>query len=251
MFANQKSLLVALMAAASTGGTAVDVRAQAAAISQPVAVLELFTSQGCSSCPPADTVLKSYVGRGDIIALSFSVDYWDYLGWKDTLASPKYTRRQRAYAVIRGDGQVYTPQVVVNGGQHVVGSSTGEIEAAIKSSSAEFAKQRVPVRVSMAGGELSIDLGGVTKTANQAIDGTVWLAVVQPEATVAVRGGENGGRKLTYHNVVRDFTSVGNWSGAASTIKIAESSLNRAPDQQVIVLLQGSKNGLIIGAGRL
>jgi hypothetical protein len=95
--------------------------AQTAVKSPPV--LELFTSQGCSSCPAADALFKAYAARRDIVALSMPVDYWDYLGWKDTLGSPKFSRRQRDYAKQRGDGQVYTPQVVVNGRTHVVGSS--------------------------------------------------------------------------------------------------------------------------------
>jgi hypothetical protein len=98
---------------------------------EPKAVLELFTSQGCSSCPPADKLLGEYAKRDDVLVLSFNVDYWDYLGWKDTLANPDNTERQRAYASARGDRQVYTPQVVVNGSAHVVGSNKADIEAAI------------------------------------------------------------------------------------------------------------------------
>ncbi len=97
------------------------------AMTEPTAVVELFTSQGCSSCPNADAVLGRLAKRDDIIALSLSVDYWDYLGWKDTLASPKFTERQRAYGKVRGDGAIYTPQLVVNGLAHVNGSDEGEI----------------------------------------------------------------------------------------------------------------------------
>src|SRR5512140_911562 len=99
-----------------------------AVAAEPRAVLELFTSQGCSSCPPADAVFASYAGRDDVIALSFHVDYWDYLGWNDTFASRENTDRQRSYAATRGDRQVYTPQIVVNGRDHVVGSDRLALE---------------------------------------------------------------------------------------------------------------------------
>ena len=98
---------------------------------KPVMVVELFTSQGCSSCPPADVVLNTIAHRKDVIALTLPVDYWDYLGWKDTNASPRFTERQRAYAKSRGDGLIYTPQAVVNGLVHVNGASQHDVEQAI------------------------------------------------------------------------------------------------------------------------
>ena len=110
------------------------------------AVLELFTSQGCNSCPPADAILGEYAKNGDILALSFPVDYWDYLGWKDTLASHENTVRQKAYAEARGDRQVYTPQVIVNGATHVVGSNRQQIEAALNTS------KPLPVPITMTAG---------------------------------------------------------------------------------------------------
>ena len=110
------------------------------------AVIELFTSQGCSSCPPADVVLKDYAAKDDIIALSLPVDYWDYIGWKDTLESPKNTERQRAYAKSLGSGSIYTPQAVVNGVTHAVGSNRMELERAIDKSETTFARRRIPTR---------------------------------------------------------------------------------------------------------
>ncbi len=223
--------------------------AQTANAAVPVAVLELFTSQGCSSCPAADAVLKNYTGRKDIIALSFSVDYWDYLGWKDTLGSPKFTKRQRAYAVARGDGQVYTPQLVVNGLRHVVGSITRDIDAAIQASSAEFAKVRVPMSASLKAGIVAIEIGA--SPSPPPVEGTVWIAIVQTEVTIAVRSGENGGRKLTYHNVVRDLIPAGMWSGTAATIRLQHGTISQAPAEQVVVLLQKGLGGPIVGATRL
>src|SRR5262249_38071684 len=110
------------------------------------AVVELFTSQGCSSCPAADALLKRLADRDDLVALSLSVDYWDYLGWRDTLASPKFAERQRAYARARGDGAIYTPQAVVNGMAHVNGSDEGQIARAIERTSKALSV--VPVRLS-------------------------------------------------------------------------------------------------------
>ena len=114
----------------------------AAVAAPPVAVVELFTSQGCSSCPPADEILGELSKRQDVLALTFPVDYWDYLGWKDTLAHPLFTKRQRAYAHARGDRQVYTPQAIVNGTKPCIGSDRSELEAVTRSG------QALPVAVS-------------------------------------------------------------------------------------------------------
>ena len=136
------SIFVAL-AAASAGALVVGSASTANAgkasntAATPVTVIELFTSQGCSSCPTADALLESYADRPDVVALTLPVDYWDYLGWKDTLASPKFSARQRTYAKARGDGRVYTPQVVINGLQHAVGSSATDIDRAIAVHQAE------------------------------------------------------------------------------------------------------------------
>src|SRR4051794_5128855 len=127
-----------------------------AAAAETRAVVELFTSQGCSSCPAADKLLGELVQDPTIVAMSVPIDYWDYLGWKDTLASPAHTARQRAYAKIRGDRQVYTPQVVVNGTLHVLGSDKAAIERAIATSRRNPAPMSVPVTVAAAGDKLTI-----------------------------------------------------------------------------------------------
>src|SRR5207302_9029162 len=114
------------------------------AVADPLAVIELFTSQGCSSCPPADKLVGELGSDPSLVALSLPIDYWDYLGWKDTLADPRHTARQKAYAHARGDGQVYTPQVVVNGILHAVGSDKAAIEAAIANSRKNGAMSLLP-----------------------------------------------------------------------------------------------------------
>jgi hypothetical protein len=226
---------------AATALTTVPAASQSAAPG-PV-VLELYTSQGCSSCPAADALLKSYVGRRDVIALSLPVDYWDYLGWKDTFANAKFTKRQRTYAKQRGDGQIYTPQIIINGRAHVVGSAKAELDSAIKAT-AEAATWAV--KSTLANGTVAIEMPAA-KT--NGADMTVWLAVVQPEGQVEIRAGENRGRKLTYFNVVRDLVPAGMWSGAATTIKQQTANLTTQPGDRFVVLVQDGSSGAIVGAG--
>ncbi len=176
-------------------------------------VLELFTSQGCSSCPPADAMLKTYAENPSVVALSMPVDYWDYLGWKDTFASPRNAERQRAYAKARGDGAIYTPQLVVNGMLHVNGSSKADIDNAIDLTTKNVALSHVPIRIWQAGGTLNISVGGV-EPGREAQEATIWLALVQPSATVDIQKGENAGSKLLYTNIVHELTPVGLWRGS-------------------------------------
>jgi hypothetical protein len=217
---------------------------------QPKAVLELYTSQGCSSCPAADALLKTYIARSDVIALSLPVDYWDYLGWKDTLANARFTERQRAYAKMRGDGRIYTPQIVVNGIAHVNGAHAGEIDSAIIKTDRKLAGERVPVRLSVGDGKLTIETGAVAE-GDKPRDGTIWLAVIQREARVAVRAGENRGSTLTYYNVVRDLKPIGTWNGRPTVIKVEHKAVMRPETDSCAVLLQASQTGPIIGAALL
>ncbi len=212
-----------------------------------VSVLELFTSQGCSSCPTADALLRSYAERPDIVALSLPVDYWDYLGWKDTLASPKFTHRQRAYADQRGDGRVYTPQVVVNGSVHAVGSRKGEIDQALAETAQKLASDRVDLTARTDGKTISIEAGAIP-AGSVMTGGTIWLAVVQPSVEVEIRRGENRGRKVTYANVVRDLTPVGMWSDKPTTIDLQQSAVLQQEGQRCAVLLQEGTVGPIVGA---
>lgn len=177
----------------------------------PRAVIELFTSQGCSSCPPADALLKEMAKESDLIALSLHVDYWDYLGWKDTLSQPQFTERQRAYAGRRHDGQVYTPQAVVNGTVHALGSDRAAIERAITKSRDKFGALRVPVTLKEAGDKVTISVEGDVP------DGSVlWLLSVASAESVAIARGENKGRDMAYTNVVHHVTKVGKVTGRAS-----------------------------------
>jgi hypothetical protein len=220
-------------------------------LARPVrAVVELFTSQGCSSCPPADALLKSYVESKDVMALSLPVDYWDYIGWKDTLASPRNTERQRAYAKTFGIGPVYTPQAVINGTNQALGSSRQEIDFAIEQTASAFAARRVPVRFWHQSNSIVIETGAAPDGA-EVKEATIWLAVLQKTANVAIKRGENGGKSLTYYNVVRDMTPVGLWNGKPATIQLAQAAINLPESEESIVLVQESETGSIIGAAWL
>ena len=167
------------------------------------------------------------------------VDYWDYLGWKDTLANSKFSKRQRTYARVRGDGQVYTPQVVINGHAHFVGSSKEEIELALQASTT--ASQAVSMRASLENGVIEINLANN----GAAQEMTVWVAIVQPEVEVQVRAGENRGRKLTYYNVVRDLVPSGTWTGDTTIIKQKAATLgSRTGDRFAVIVQRGMGGGI-------
>jgi hypothetical protein len=178
-------------------------------LAEPRAVLELFTSQGCSSCPPADKLLGELDTDRSLIALSLPMDIWDYLGWKDTLADPRNTARWQAYSKSRGDRERYTPQMVVNGSAHVLGSDRSAIEKAIAKSRDNEIIMSVPVKAARAGDRLTIALpeGGVP-VASAVV--SVWG--LAKAVTVTVPRGENKGRTITYHNVVRRFVNLGAWN---------------------------------------
>ena len=213
-------------------------------------VVELFTSQGCSSCPPADALLRTYAARPDVVALSYSVDYWDYLGWKDTLANPKFSARQRSYAKHRGDGRIYTPQVVINGITHANGSSARDIDHAIAETTPKISSGHVSVEVQLENGRVVIDTGPALP-GSDVREGTVWLAILQREVEVQVGRGENGGHMLKYVNVVRDLTPVGMWTGKAARIELDRETLVQPGATGCAVLLQHGKAGPIIGAALL
>ncbi len=245
------SSLVALLALTAPGTLTAEQMEPPALSSRPVkAVVELFTSQGCSSCPPADALMKSYSEANGVMALSLPVDYWDYLGWKDTLANPRNAERQRAYAKSLGKGGVYTPQMVINGVAHVVGSRRREIDAAIEKDTRAFSARRVPVQFRQHENEFLIDLGAAP-AGIETKPCTVWLGVLQKSVAVPIKRGENAGNTVTYHNVVRDLVRVGAWDGTAKQLPLTSAAVIRAESEETIVLVQEGDAGAIVGAAWL
>ena len=175
-------------------------------------VVELYTSQGCSSCPPADALLGQLSTRKDVLAVSLPVTYWDMLGWRDTLASDANTRRQKAYAKELGRGGVYTPQMIVDGANDVVGSRTQAVKSAIAARANDM--QAVPVELEANHQQVHIAVGPAAD--HGAHDATIWLFGILPQATVSIGDGENSGRTITYHNVVREIRAVGAVERSAS-----------------------------------
>ena len=208
-------------------------------------VIELFTSQGCSSCPPADRLLGELARDPGTIALSFPVDYWDYIGWKDTFASPAYTARQKAYASARGDGQVYTPQAVVDGVAIAIGSDRSEIAAAQSAAQGRKGALSVPVKINASGNVLKIDVGAAQGAAGHSAG--LWLLRVAHERSVAIGRGENSGHSVTYTNVVRGMTKIGDWTGEARSF---EASLPGGGDSDGYVVLLQAGSGPILGAAK-
>jgi hypothetical protein len=213
----------------------------AQAAKSPVLV-ELFTSQGCSSCPPADTLAGELAKRDDVIVVSLNVDYWDYLGWKDTLAKPEFTKRQMNYAKSRGDGDVYTPQMVINGSAHVVGSNRGHVLDAVN----DAAAAAVPIAISVQDNELHIDIGEGKSEG----DATLWLMSVAREVSVDIERGENTGKTISYHNVVRMLTPAGMWKGKAESIVMPRKSVTLPHSKSCIAVLQQGDTGPVLGLGR-
>ena len=200
-------------------------------------VVELFQSQGCSSCPPANLNLLGLVDRPDVLALSFGVTYWDQLGWKDTFASAKNTQRQWDYAKGLHHDNVGTPQMVINGRTDIVGIDGHEVERAIKAA-------RLPDEapdLNLSGGALTIGDARAPKTGAD-----VWLVRYDPRIVqVAIKRGENGGRTLPHRNVVRELIRLGSWSGAHATFYLPAAG---DPAWNSAVLVQGVGGGPILAA---
>ncbi len=215
---------------------------------EPRALLELFTSQGCSSCPAADKLLGELTADPSLIALSLPIDYWDYLGWKDTLANPAHSARQRAYARVRGDRQVYTPQIVVNGAMHVLGSDKAAIERTITQTDQKTGVMSVPVSMIVGGDSLSVK---IESTESEHHVAEVWLCPLAKVVAVAIGRGENRGRTITYHNVVRSWLKLGDWTGVGSSWNVPMSELKAdGVDAAAVMVQEGThdKPGIILGA---
>ena len=213
-------------------------------------VVELFTSQGCSSCPPADALLGELSKRSDVLALGFHVDYWDYIGWKDPYASKLATKRQKQYAESFGLSFVYTPQMVVNGTTESVGSDRSSVEAAVEKAKAREAAHPTLALERRADGGLLVHVGA----ADVKRPATVWLACFDRQRSTAVPRGENAGSTLTNYHIVRHFESLGIWKGQTVDFSLGPDVVAEyagRPDQDLAVLVQTEGVGPILAAERL
>jgi hypothetical protein len=217
---------------------------------EPRAVVELFTSQGCSSCPPADKILGELAKDPSVIALSLPIDYWDYLGWKDTLADSRFSARQKAYSRMRGDREVYTPQIVVNGSVHVIGSDRAGIESAIDTTRKAEGVMSVPVTMTQAGKQINVTVAASSR-GPAAVRGEVWICSISKAVPILIRRGENGGREVTYHNVVRNLFKVGDWNGSSGNWTVPLEDISREGVDAAVVYVQDGnrdKPGAMLGA---
>ena len=231
------ALLLAATLCLVAGSAALPVAPAADPAAGPV-VVELFQSQGCSSCPPANANVNAIADRPGVLALSFAVTYWDQLGWKDIFGSPRWTARQWDYANRAGRQQVATPQVIVNGGETIVGSNRQQLDAVIAHAG--------PPR---GGPVLAVDKDRLKIGPGAAGAATVWLVRYDPRVRqVAIRAGENGGRTLPHRNIVRELVRLGDWRGAATSFALpgaSETGLAAA------ALVQRGPGGPIIAARKL
>ncbi len=205
-------------------------------------VVELFTSQGCSSCPPADAYMAHLATEPDVIALALHVDYWDYIGWTDQFGSPQFTERQKAYARVEGHRTIYTPQMIVNGVERIAGANPALVESDIR----HHMGQTGPVALSLSRQGDEVAIRGVLQGK---LPGPVRVQLVRyrPSATVSIRYGENAGKVLDYHNIVTEWQVLGIWTGEAPLDLTA-----KAPGKEpLVVILQSEGPGAIVAAAEL
>ncbi|MGJ8572924.1 MAG: DUF1223 domain-containing protein [Hoeflea sp.] len=212
-------------------------------------VVELFTSQGCSSCPPADEELARLAEQDDVLALSYHVDYWNYLGWADTLSSKANTARQYGYAKTFRRGNVYTPQAVINGQDHVNGADGSAVDEMLGKLSTNGSGLTVEVTATMNAEELRISIGPGQGKAD------IVAVYFDDNSTVKIERGENSGRTITYRHSVRDMETVGMWNGNEVNLKLPVSVISAYPGRRCAILLQevgkDGTPGRILGAARI
>ena len=204
-------------------------------------VVELYTSQGCSSCPPADEMLAHLGERDNVIALALHVDYWDYIGWKDKFAHSAFTKRQKGYARAFGNRSIYTPQMVVNGVSDVVGNRPMDVADEVQAHSIKG----LPVRLTLkrSGNQLTINAPAASGLA----EADVFLIRYTPSETVSIPRGENAGKKLDYTHIVTEWSDIGDWNGRTPL----SSSVTVSGASPIVVLVQKKGQGPIFAAARL
>ena len=205
-------------------------------------VVELFTSQGCSSCPPADALLTELAHHDGVIALALHVDYWDYIGWKDDLADPRFTERQRRYAHAAGERTIYTPQMVVGGRRHVVGAHGLQVAEAIRAE--KSAPMPVDLTLSRAAGGVRVGITAGKDTPDGAV---LHIVTYTPKAVRDIHRGENRGKRLTYTHIVDDWRTVASLSAGTETAL----DVPVADGRPVVAIAQAPGTGRILGAAEL
>lgn len=210
-------------------------------LAEPVVVVELFTSQGCASCPPADEFLEALVKDPRVIPLSLHVDYWDYIGWEDSFADPKFTERQKAYARANGSRMIYTPQMIVGGEERVEGYAPDELAVHLGDHLAQPAQ--VVLSVQRKG-----DLLVIRADADPPLTTPVRVQLVRyrPEETVEIQRGENAGKVITYRNIVTSWDNLGDWPGTAPL----EISARVKGGEPAVVIVQEDGPAAILAAAR-
>ena len=210
--------------------------------SQPVVVVELYTSQGCSSCPPADDFLAMLAMDPSIMPLALHVDYWDYIGWADSFGNAKFTERQKDYAHQAGSRSIYTPQMIVGGLDRVEGYKREETGELIRKHL--DAAQNIGLTVDRTGNTVNIHANASTTLGGNT---TVQLVRFIPSETVNIERGENAGRSITYYNIVKSWQTLGDWSGAEAL----DLQANVKGDDPLVVIVQQEGPAYIIAAARL
>ena len=243
----RRSLLIGGAAAAGVAVTAARVAtAKPPGAAEGPWAIELFTSQGCSSCPPADAYLGALAKRPDIVALSFHVDYWDYIGWKDAFATRATTDRQRAYARVLKQRYVYTPEMVVEGIGHDTGRERAGIERLVGEAQRRSAKRATPELSRTSGGALTVKLADFPI---EGLPADVTLAIYDRRHSTPVASGENQGRMLENFNIVRRLEVLSRWDGAAASWTIEDAGLQ--PGLGAAVIVQRADHGPVIGCNKL
>ncbi|WP_299887165.1 thioredoxin family protein [uncultured Ruegeria sp.] len=229
-------------AAATTAVLSILLAWSAAAEDDPV-VIELFTSQGCSSCPPADRIMHDLVKRDDVIGLALHVDYWDYIGWKDEFADPDHTLRQRAYARQGGRSMIYTPQMVVNGQHDIVGAKFRQLNQLIDTH--QKSKPEASVTAVRTENEVVVDVTPAQLPAGAVYD--VRIIQYSPMRHASIRRGELAGHELDYANVVENWQIAGQWDGRT----VQQFSADLPTEMPAVVLIQEAGHGPIVAATRV
>lgn len=228
-----------ILAAAVVLGLAVESEAQ----EKPLVVVELFTSQGCSSCPPADAFFGELAARADVLALGLHVDYWDYIGWKDVFGDRAYSERQRDYARFAGRRSVYTPQMIINGEDHIVGNHPQDVQDLVRKHQGQG--DDVSVQATRRGGKAALTVSAKAGTTPREAD--VLLVRYMPRGVTEISRGENAGREIEYANIVTDIRPLGRWDMRAPlTLNVPLRGKDKAA-----IIVQAKGPGAVLGAARI